>query len=418
MSEFGKLEYRFAKFLAKYPSLKKGLKKSYQKINYLLYKKEYTFKVMSGIALSGFFSIKKNGSFWGYYDKSPFCKNHFLTHSFKESLSHVVRSDSEISIVLDNTIISTTNSWNWQQGAMLHWVDDASIIHNIYADGKYRSKLINFKDSSSRIVDFPIYAYHRATGLTYGLNFKRLSISSPDYGYFCHDSNCKQDISDENDGVFKIDLETNKNTLIISIKALKEFQFKASIKDAIHEINHIQISPNGKRIMFLHRWYDNNRQKFSRLITANPDGSSLCLLSDDKMVSHCTWRNNTEIVGWMNKNHIGYGYFTLTDKSQRFNQLGSVVLKEDGHPSFSQCGRYMLTDTYPNRSRMSSILLYDTITNKLLVLGEFLSPVTYFGENRCDLHPRFSDNENIITFDSVHEGTRQQYSLDISKIRS
>lgn len=418
MSGFGKLEYSFAKFLAKYPALKVGLKKNYQKINYLINKKKYAYKVLSGISLTSLYTEKENGSFWGYYDKSPFCKNRLLSHSFQKSLSHMVRSDSEISIILDNALISKTTAWNWQQGAMLQWIDDDTIIHNIYADEKYRSKLINIKDSSSRIIDFPIYSYHKATGLTYGLNFKRLSISSPDYGYFCHDADCELDLSEENDGVFKINLETNKNTLIISIKALKEFKFKAAIKGAFHEINHIQIAPNGKRIMFLHRWYDNKRRKFSRLITANPDGSDLYLLSDDNMVSHCTWKNDTEIVGWMNKNHNGYGYFTLTDKSQIFNQLGTELLKEDGHPSFSKCERYMLTDTYPNRSRMSRILLYDTFANKLLVLGEFLSPITYFGENRCDLHPRFSENENFITFDSVHEGIRQQYRLDISKILS
>ena len=72
MSEFGKLEYGFAKFLANYPSLKKGLKKNYQKINYLINKKQYAHKMLSGIPLTDLFAVKGNGSFWGYYDKSPF----------------------------------------------------------------------------------------------------------------------------------------------------------------------------------------------------------------------------------------------------------------------------------------------------------------------------------------------------------
>ena len=37
-----------------------------------------------------------------------------------------------------------------------------------------------------------------------------------------------------------------------------------------------------------------------------------------------------------------------------------------------------------------------------------------FGERGCDLHPRWAQNSSIITFDSVHEGTRQIYALDVS----
>lgn len=418
MSEFGKLEYGFANFLAKYPSLKKVLKKNYQKINFFLSKKGYDSKVLPNLTLTCLCDHKENGNFWGYYDKSPIHANHFITHSFQDSLSYAVRSDSKIDILLDNKKISSTNSWNWQQGAMLCWYDNDTVIHNIYAEGGYKSKLVNFKNSTSRILDFPIYAYHLKTGLTYTLNFKRLAFSSPDYGYFCHNSKTKLDLNDENDGVFMARMNENQQTLIISFKTLKEFNFKTSMKDSFHEVNHINISPNGKRFMFLHRWYDTNRRKFSRLITANPDGSDMYLLSDDDMVSHCTWKNDSEIVGWMNKKHFGYGYFTLHDRSQKFSQLGMDILTEDGHPSFTTCGRYMLTDTYPNRSRMSRILFYDTLTNKVLVLGEFFSPMTYFDENRCDLHPRFSENEKHITFDSVHEGRRQQYCLDISNIFS
>ena len=33
----------------------------------------------------------------------------------------------------------------------------------------------------------------------------------------------------------------------------------------------------------------------------------------------------------------------------------------------------------------------------------------------CDLHPRWSNNGEVVYFDSIHEGTRQIYSVDVSK---
>ncbi len=37
-----------------------------------------------------------------------------------------------------------------------------------------------------------------------------------------------------------------------------------------------------------------------------------------------------------------------------------------------------------------------------------------FTEHGCDLHPRWAQDGSTITFDSVHEGTRQIYALDVS----
>jgi len=414
MSKFGKLERKIAFFLRKYPWIKEQAKIIYQNINYTLYRKKYNYKLHNRVSISDLNTNKNFGSFWGYYDKSPILNENVLTHTFSKSLTYKSRSKEYINIYLNEKIISKTNAWNWQQGSMLTWIDENRVFHNIFDNGNYKCKILNLKNSSIRILNSPIYSYNRKTDTALGLNFKRLSKLSPDYGYFCHDHVDPSDFDDNNDGIFKIFIEDNTSDLIISIDYLKKFKTKPSMINATHKVNHIEISPNGLRFIFLHRWYNKAGEKFSRLISANVDGSEMFILSDDDMVSHCTWRNDDEVVGWMKKIEFGIGYFAIQDKNGKFKQLGKGILNEDGHPSFSQCGRYMLTDTYPDRSRMSTILLYDTKNKDLNFLGEFLSPPKYYGEKRCDLHPRFSDNKNLITFDSVHAGLRNQYSLNIS----
>ncbi|GAJ19102.1 unnamed protein product, partial [marine sediment metagenome] len=36
----------------------------------------------------------------------------------------------------------------------------------------------------------------------------------------------------------------------------------------------------------------------SRLVTANIDGSEPYILADDDMVSHCAWKNSSQIIAW------------------------------------------------------------------------------------------------------------------------
>ena len=64
---------------------------------------------------------------------------------------------------------------------------------------------------------------------------------------------------------------------------------------AIHKVNHLMLSPNGKRFMVLYRWF-NGKRKYTRLITADISGKDMYLLSDEDMVSHCFWKNNEEIL--------------------------------------------------------------------------------------------------------------------------
>jgi len=415
MSEFGTIERYFASVLAAFPGIKPQVKLLYQKFNHLIYKKSYSYYLNEDVLMEQFSSNQNQGNFWGYYDASPLLQGNFMTHSFDKEICLKNRLSSEIDILINNEKVSSSRAWNWQQGARLFWVNKNTILHNVFQHGQYKSKLVHLDNKSSKLIDAPIYAYHIKSQAALGLNFKHLTVLDPAYGYFAHTIDQELAMDNLNDGIFNIDLTKNKKELIISLKTLKEFHKKSEMKNALHGINHIQISPDAKRFMFLHRWYLKNGQKKSRLLTADMDGSNLHILSDDGMVSHCNWKNNEEIIGWMYKKNMGKGYYLHKDQTDHFEQIGPGTLLEDGHPSFSACGAYLLTDTYPDRSRMSHLLLYHLASKKLITLGSFYTPLSYNNENRCDLHPRFTDDQSV-TIDTVHEGLRKQLKLDISKL--
>ena len=56
------------------------------------------------------------------------------------------------------------------------------------------------------------------------------------------------------------------------------------------------------------------------------------------------------------------------------------------------------------------------VTHDPIDIGRFYVVPKITGEIRCDLHPRWSRDGRQICFDSVHEGTRQIYVMDVAPI--
>lgn len=413
MAKYGVIERKIAKILEKFPEIKQIIKKGYQTINYIFYKKKNDFYLNENCLLNSY--DNNSGNFWGYYDKSPVNGNNVIYNGFSSLKKYNVRSLDSQDIILNGKKISQTTTWNWQQGSMLTWLDKDKIIHNFFQDNEYKSKIIDINTKEERVINYPIYSVGNDGKFSISLSFSRLAKLRPDYGYFNKSYENIKEI-DFNDGIYYVDLVKNESNLIISFEDLLKFNPRKEMENAWHKVNHIEISPNGERFIFHHRWFDDSGRKWSRLISANILGEDLYLLSDDNMVSHCIWKNNIEIAGWMRKKIGGDKYYLLQDKTEKYEIIGDGILAEDGHPSFSKDGEWMLTDTYPNKSRMSSLLLYNMKNKGIIKLGEFFSSFEYYGETRCDLHPRFNLDGKGITFDSVHTGVRQLYEIDITNI--
>ena len=152
------------------------------------------------------------------------------------------------------------------------------------------------------------------------------------------------------------------------------------------------------------------------MFTANPDGSDICCVADHDMTSHFDWRNTKEILAWATQHDIGNRYFLFTDRTAKKEVVGEGVLTCDGHCSYSPDGRWILTDTYPDKERMRTLLLYRPSDGHRVDIGRFFSPEELGGEIRCDLHPRWSRDGRKVCIDSAHERHRQIYVMDVSRI--
>jgi hypothetical protein len=420
MADYNGLERKLAKLLEKHPKLRNFIKLVYQRIMYIIanLNKSNEYKNMAEVKVV----TSQVEHFFGYYDKSPWdiTNRYMLTLRVPFADKHPQQGDKATIGVIDTkndnkfTSIEETNTWNLQQGSMLQWLGsdfNESIIYNDLNNNEYVSIIYNLKNKTKEILERPVYSVNKDGKFALSLNFSRLHKLRPGYGYANLEDKTKGQSHPEDDGIWYLDLESNQSKLIISLADIVKINWNEKMKDAQHWFNHIDISPNGTRFSFLHRWEYNNVIN-SRLYTADIDGKNIYCLADDTMVSHSCWKNNEQILVWCRQFDIGDRYYLLTDQTSKREVIGDGILNVDGHPSYSPDGRYILTDTYPDRTRKRSLIVYDTQNNERYDIAKVFAPFKYDGEIRCDLHPRWSRDGKQICFDSVHEGKRQLYVID------
>ena len=419
MSFINIIEDKINSYLRKYPKIKKVIKRIYQFSLYLILPKVKKEGNITRITPNDEYEY-----YFGYYDKSPWnnTEDYMICIRAKCTYKDVSpKEDAEIVLIdLKNNnkveIIGKTSTWNVQQGCMLQWLGpnfDNTIIYNDCIDNKYVSIIYNIKTKSKKIINMPIYSISNDGKVALSLDFSRLYNLRPGYGYY----NLKEETENvkcpDKPCIYKIDLEKNEIIPILRYTDLLNIDYRDEFKNAVHKVNHIMISPNGKRFMVLHRWF-NGDKKSTRLLTMNLDGTDIYNLLDEDMVSHCCWKNDEEILTYAHTNKDGNKYYLLKDKTQERKFYWENELMFDGHPTFSPNGKYIITDRYPDRQRLAHVYLMNTENDNVKELAKVFAPFRYDNDTRCDLHPRWDRKSEKICFDSVWEGKRGLYITDIN----
>ena len=402
--------------LNKYPKIKKGIKRIYQLTMYALSKKIKSegeiYKVSPDDGLEYFF---------GYYDKSPWdvSGRYMLCMKAKDTWTDPDPMEEAEIILIDtensNSVrkLASTRTWNVQQGCMAQWLGpdfSSKIIYNDLRGGKYCSVILDVKTGEERIIEAPVYSVSSDGKTALSLDFSRLHNLRKGYGYAALPEITKGEAIPDANAIWKIDLESGEVTPIFKYGDFAKFEPRPEMKGAVHKVNHLMLSPDGKRFMVLHRWFQGDR-KYTRLVTCNVDGTDMYNLSDDDMVSHCFWKNDEEILAFENKHSTGPGYYLMKDKTQEYRHLWPDI-SFDGHPSYSPTSDLIVTDRYPDRSRIAKVMLMNEDTAPE-VKAKVFAPFRYDNDTRCDLHPRWKRDGSEICFDSVFEGHRGLYVLKV-----
>ena len=357
--------------------------------------------------------------------------------------------------------LAQTRAWNWQQGCMLQWLGpehESLIIYNDRMDGRFVSIMHDLNEGQKRVYDLPVYAVSSCGSKALCVDNERLFWFRKGYSYEGVRNERKNVKMDPDDGIWLLDLVTGEITQIVWIGDLIENAKLDNMDGAIHYVEHIMFSPNGKRFQFLHRWIIPDGGIYTRLYVANIDGKNAKILNDSGRMTHCCWRDDETVLGWgsvpnavsnMRKNKIlstfvfkplmpiyrmiakgdsisgnsaisqlvtGDGYLSIDANSGKTQRVLHSTLKRDGHPTVFRKNRDLfITDTYANDDGVLDLLLCSINEPSAHEVAHLRSISRYDSTGlRCDLHPKLSFDEASIAIDTMHDGCRSIYLYSIN----
>jgi len=367
---------------------------------------------------------------FGYYDKLEFDPSGRYVLGMQVDFEHrSPKADDVIKVGMVDLVdkdrwieLGESRAWNWQQGCMLQWLPGSKteVMWNDREKDQFVCHILEVKTGKKRTLPAPIYALSPDAKWGIAPDFRRLNDVRPGYGYAGLPDPNKAVLSPADSGIWKIDLATGKQTLVLSVAdTAKHPNPERDWQGAKHWFNHLLVSPDGNRFIFLHRWRGAKEgQGFStRMFTANADGKELHVLDPFGRTSHFIWRDAKHILAWALHPSHGERFYLYQDRTDKVEVVGKDVMTVNGHCTYLPGNQWILNDTYPDKDRLQHPYLYHVASGKRHPLGHFLSPREYAGEWRCDNHPRFSPDGKKVVIDSPHGGNgRQLYLIDVSGI--
>lgn len=429
--------------------------------------------------LSPFFETQsdKVSEWFGYYNYDPLNKDHtrlLCNRSEYEGVAPQKGMKIELGYYdIPNKKwhhIGYSDSWNWQQGAMMQWLpgdgNENKVIYNTSRDNNLISIIHDVETGEDRVIDWAIYGITPDGKKSIALDLER--------SYWCnayhYQSVAKEELNVpvvEGDGIFEIDLERNTRKCIVSIQDVLELDPDPDFGELKHWLEHIMISPDGSHFVFLHRFCpkDNMYQYQTRAILAKIDGSLLQVLPEwrDYSWSHFGWNGSkgfslysikinslqrafisatkdmsgetkvsvkdtirglavkfkgllpvklrVMLKGGRSSNMYLY-YERTADQYMLKKQWQDELLNIDGHPSFTKDGKYMITDSYPDAEGYQRLVVMNIKNEKILLLGSFYASMKGTPAS-CDLHPKLSRDNNFITIDSAFDKKHHMLSFQL-----
>ena len=364
--------------------------------------------------------------FFGYYDKCPWnASGRYvlgLETCFQDRLQQADDTATVGLLDLQNGCtwvpVAQTLGWSWQQGAMAQWAPwapESQVLFNARDGSTLVTRIRDLPSGATRTLPLPVSAVAPDGRWAVSTNFPRRYYIRAGYGYAGVADRHQGEAAPEGDGLWSMDLASGEHRLLVSLAHCASEKPDASMDGAVHWLDLEGFRPDSERVLFFHRWFKQEKW-WTRIYTVGIDGGGLFLLHESGMFSHFCWRDNEHLLAWAQPPGSAKGYYLFRDGTREFQPVGAGLLTVDGHCSYSPDGRWLLTDTYPDRERLRTLILFRMEDQQKIEIGRFYAPREIDGEIRCDLHPRWSRDGREVCIDSVHEGARAMYVVDVAAV--
>jgi len=320
-------------------------------------------------------------------------------------------------IKLDKTL-----AWNPQQGTMFYWNPKAPETQFFFNDrdletGKIFTVLYDIKERKRireyRFDDTPIansgVAINGSSFLA--LNYGRLARLRSVTGYPGTPDWSKGSLAPENDGVFKVDIESGEITLLVTYRQM-EIKLKETHPELENRglfINHTLWNRNSNRIYFFARSAFTKKDRINVPFTVHADGSNLTV--HRLYGGHPEWAEESIIIGKNKKDQILYD----VDKKEKVGTLGNSKIFPDpeGDISLSPNAEWFVNGSKKDKENYYSVF---NIKDGSYVHSEGISRGKLSGKVRIDPAPRWNRTNDAILIPGIDKNnTRQMFVLHIIK---
>ncbi len=359
---------------------------------------EYTYTVITE---------EEHDIYFGYYDVTPFNHNNEILYIKKK------RGSNKVVICLNSLqgdserILAESYAWNWQMGCRLRWFSeyDNELVFNAFEQERYFSRVIDTSGNIKREYNYPLYDVDLKGRFALTINFERLGVLRPGYGYVCR-RYIPSYLGNEFIGI--VDLAKNMIERTITYNEITTMiGHKCDLRNCY--INHLSFSPAGDKFLFF--WIeiiDGYHQ--ASLIVYDMSTERLFPLETKDKVSHYVWINNNNILCTAYGSRNQCRYYIYNTKTRAKYAYCPHSLLNDGHPSVLS-ETEILTDTYPDKNGNQYIYRVDGSHDTKEQLIRIYSKPVPDGERRTDLHPRLSTDKTMVCFDSNCIGRRELFIL-------
>lgn len=306
-------------------------------------------------------------------------------------------------------LLGQTNAFNYPQGARQQWIDSRLFIVNNQVGDHWGADIYDTVEKRFvKSIDNTCHCLSMDKRTAYGINYARLHRLGG-YGYIGLPDPTADEEAPTDDGIYATDLETNKTRLLISINDVANCMPESSSHNGVHHfVTHPVLSPDGKRIAFLHRFWLSDGGIRTRLMTVGVDNGDLRCLGFG-FLSHFDWKDDSYIFIWGRSNSsidamrsnpvlsnpivkpllpiakrvikkllkksagMSMNFLMITDEmSGKVTPFAQGIMTCDGHPMCSPSDRDIcICDTYPDEKRERTLFTYRFSTNERRNLGKF-----------------------------------------------
>jgi len=355
--------------------------------------------------------IVRDHCFFGFHDKSPWSHDGrwLLGHRYQGLGNEPDGNQNPVEIVAfggenwtEACVVGASRAWNWQQGSQLQWVGRSEyLICNDFVDGICTSVELDLHGHQRRIHPHPVAAVAPNGKLFAAICFQAFGAGMPAYGYAFAAHRAKSNVDPDTLVLFA---DSGREVVKVRGRDLPVSEKEKGAGESF--VSHVIFSSNSERVAFMRRTAIPGRRVRSALFVYDTVTGEIERAPFDNMVSHYCWLGSEKIFAFANSDSAADGFFVWNLGSRQLKPWSRVLGNKDGHPHPSGDGKWVVIDTYPDRQRLQTLRLWETETENSLDLARLFSPITFWGDQRVDLHPRIRNDGKYVCVDCSTTGLR------------